>query len=68
MIANTIEAAPLKPVNEIKRFWFALHFKGERIAKTVTGRATKVINKAMAKEGRKEIHSDRLQEVKYPIK
>ena len=39
-----------------------------KCTRSFTGDVVNINGKAMAKEGRKEIHSDRLQEVKYPIK
>ena len=47
MIANTIEAAPLKPAKETSSICSFLHLKGAKIANTAAGLAIKVKNRAI---------------------
>ena len=51
MMANTMEAAPRSPAKDTKSCWEIWHRAGDKIAKTDSGRATKVMNTAIKKDG-----------------
>ena len=59
IIANTMDAAPLRPTNETNACWLSLLLKGDNIDRIETGRATNTINKAIKAAGsRTEWSSD----------